>query len=202
MEPVRTLVVATHNRGKLREYVELLAGLPVALTSLAHLGIQAEPEEGHVGFAENARLKALFFARLTGELTLADDSGLEVDALDGDPGIRSARYSGAGRTDQERYELLLSRLSEIPPEARTARFRCAIAIATPEGVRFTVDGTCEGVITTRPRGSHGFGYDPIFYVSECGQTMAELEPQVKNRISHRARAARAAIPLLRAALGQ
>lgn len=201
MEPGRTLVVATHNRGKLREYEELLAGLPITFVSLADLGIQAEPEEEHVGFAENARLKALFFARLTGQLTLADDSGLEVDALGGDPGIRSARYSGAGRTDQERYELLLSRLREIPPEARTARFRCAIAVATPEGVLFTVDGACEGLITTRPRGSHGFGYDPIFYVLEQGRTMAELEPEIKNQISHRARAAQAALPRLRALLG-
>ncbi|MDH7489095.1 MAG: RdgB/HAM1 family non-canonical purine NTP pyrophosphatase [Anaerolineae bacterium] len=201
MGATRTLVVATHNRGKLREYAELLAELPATFLSLADLGIQAEPEEEHVGFAENARLKALFFARLTGEMTLADDSGLEVDALGGDPGARSARYSGTGRTDRERYELLLSRLGEIPPEARTARFRCAIAVASPEGVLFTVEGTCEGMITTRPRGSHGFGYDPVFYVTERGQTMAELEPAVKNRISHRARAAQAAIPLLRAVLG-
>ncbi len=200
MRATRTLVVATRNRGKLREYEELLGGLPVAFTSLADLGVEAEPEEEHVGFAENARLKALFFARLTGELTLADDSGLEVDALGGDPGVRSARYSGLGRTDRERYELLLARLAEIPPEARTARFRCAIAVAAPDRVLFTVEGTCEGTITTRPRGSHGFGYDPVFYVAERGRTMAELPPDVKNRISHRARAAQAAIPLLRAAL--
>lgn len=198
---MRTLVVATHNRGKLREYEELLAGLPIALVSLADLGVRGEPEEEHVGFAENARLKALFFARLTRELTLADDSGLEVDALGGDPGIRSARYSGPGRSDRERYELLLWRLGEIPPEGRTARFRCAIAVAAPDGVLLTTEGTCEGLITTHPRGSHGFGYDPIFYVLERGQTMAELEPEVKNRISHRARAAHAALPLLQALLG-
>lgn len=197
----RTLVVATHNRGKLREYEELLAGLPAIFTSLADLGVQAEPEEEHVGFAENARLKALFFARLTGELTLADDSGLEVDALGGDPGVRSARYSGAGRTDRERYELLLWRLAEIPPEGRTARFRCAVAVAAPDGLLLTAEGSCKGLITTHPRGGHGFGYDPVFYVTERGQTMAELPPEVKNRISHRARAAQAALPLLRAVLG-
>jgi len=198
---LRVLVVATHNRGKLREYEELLAGLPVQFTSLADLGVRDEPQEGHAGFADNARLKARFFARLTGQLTLADDSGLEVDALGGDPGVRSARYSGAGRSDRERYELLLSRLGEIPPEGRTARFRCAIAVAVPDGVLFTVEGTCEGLITMLPRGSYGFGYDPVFYVVERGRTMAELEPAVKNQISHRARAAQAALPLLRAILG-
>jgi len=198
---LRVLVVATHNRGKLREYEELLAGLPVQFTSLADLGVRDESQEGHAGFADNARLKARFFARLTGQLTLADDSGLEVDALGGDPGVRSARYSGAGRSDRERYELLLSRLGEIPPEGRTARFRCAIAVAVPDGVLFTVEGTCEGLITMLPRGSYGFGYDPVFYVVERGRTMAELKPAVKNQISHRARAAQAALPLLRAILG-
>jgi len=193
---LRLLIVATHNRGKLKEYQELLAGLPVECASLADMGLQEEPSEEHVGFAENAQLKALHFARRTGHLTLADDSGLEVDALGGDPGVRSARYSGAGRSDRERYELLLARLGELPPEARTARFRCAIAVAVPEKVLFTVEGSCEGIISMRPRGSHGFGYDPVFYMPEHRRTMAELEPAVKNRISHRARAAQAALPWL------
>jgi XTP/dITP diphosphohydrolase len=197
---MRLLVVATHNQGKLKEYQKLLAGLPVECKSLADIGIHEEPQEEHVGFADNARLKALFFARYTGRLALADDSGLEVDALGGDPGVRSARYSGAGRSDRERYELLLARLSEIPPEARTARFRCAIAVAGPDGVLFNVEGVCEGVIAMRPRGSHGFGYDPVFYMPARGCTMAELEPAVKNRVSHRARAAHAALPLLEAYL--
>ena len=194
---LRQLIVATHNRGKLKEYQVLLADLPIECAYLADLGVQEEPSEEHVGFAENARLKALYFARRTRHLTLADDSGLEVDALGGDPGVRSARYSGAGRSDRERYELLLARLSEIPPEARTARFRCAIAVAVPEKILFTVEGSCEGLIGMRPRGSHGFGYDPVFYMPEHRRTMAELEPAVKNRISHRARAAQAALPALR-----
>ena len=194
---MRDLLVATHNRGKLREYEELLAGLPVRCTYLSDLGIVEEPEEGHVGFAENAALKALFFAERTRFLTLADDSGLEVDALGGDPGVRSARYSGVGRSDQERYELLLSRLNEIPSEARTARFRCVIAVAEPGGLLFTAEGTCEGAIATHPRGTHGFGYDPVFYMADLGCTMAELSPDIKNRISHRARAAQAALSLLR-----
>ena len=195
--PLRQLIVATHNRGKLKEYQELLAGLPIECAYLADLGVQEEPSEEHVGLAENARLKALYFARHTGHLTLADDSGLEVDALGGDPGVRSARYSGAGKSDTERYELLLARLGEIPPEARTARFRCAIAVAAPDNVLFTVEGSCEGVISLHPRGNHGFGYDPVFYMPEHRRTMAELEPLLKNCISHRARAAQVALPRLR-----
>ncbi len=199
---MRLLVVATHNRGKLREYETLLTELPVQCVHLPDIGIADEPQEGPVGFAENAALKALFYAERSGHLTLADDSGLEVDALGGDPGVRSARYSGAGRTDKERYQLLLARLADISPEARTARFRCAIAVAEPGKLLFTVEGSCEGIIATHPRGEHGFGYDPVFYVPEQGCTMAQLPPELKNRISHRARAAQAALPLLRAYLLQ
>lgn len=199
---MRLLIVATHNRGKLKEYQQLLARLPVECRYLADLEIAEEPREEHVGFAENARLKALFFAGKTGCLSLADDSGLEVDALGGDPGVRSARYSGAGRSDKERYELLLARLSEVPPEVRTARFRCAIAVATPDEVLFTVEGTCEGIIAMHPRGGHGFGYDPVFQMPEHGRTMAELDTEVKNRVSHRARAVQAALPRLEAFLRQ
>ncbi len=159
---MRLLVVATHNRGKLREYETLLTELPVQCVHLPDIGIADEPQEGPVGFAENAALKALFYAERSGHLTLADDSGLEVDALGGDPGVRSARYSGAGRTDKERYQLLLARLADISPEARTARFRCAIAVAEPGKLLFTVEGSCEGIIATHPRGEHGFGYDPVF----------------------------------------
>lgn len=194
---MRLLIVATHNRGKLKEYRELLSGLSVDCRNLSDIGIQDEPREEHVSFAENAQLKALYFARRAGQIALADDSGLEVDALGGDPGVRSARYSGQGRSDKERYELLLARLCEIAPESRTARFRCAIAVALPDRLLFTAEGSCEGMISMRPRGNHGFGYDPVFYMPEHGCTMAELEASVKNRISHRARAAQAALPLLR-----
>jgi len=195
---VQLLVVATRNHGKLREYKTLLADLPVQCVHLPSLGIADEPEEGPIGFTENAALKAQFYATRCGHLTLADDSGLQVDALGGDPGVRSARYSGANRTDRERYQLLLARLADVAPEARTARFRCAIAVAEPEGLLFTVEGSCEGVIAVHPRGQHGFGYDPVFYVPEQGCTMAQLPPDIKNRISHRALAAQAALPLLRA----
>lgn len=190
------LLVATSNRGKLREYEHLLASLPAGFRYLPDLEITEEPREAQVGFAQNAALKARFFADRCGCLTLADDSGLSVDALDGDPGVRSARYSGVGRTDRERYRLLLARLQSIPPEARTARFHCAIAVALPEHLLFQVEGTCEGIITNRPRGAGGFGYDPVFFLPERGLTMAELPPEVKNQISHRARAAQAALPLL------
>ena len=135
-------------------------------------------------------------ARASDLLTLADDSGLEVDALDGAPGVYTARYAGPGASDEDRYRKLLATLGDIPPEQRTARFRCAVALAHP-GRRPTVaEGTCEGVIAYEPQGANGFGYDPVFYLPEFGCTMAQLHPEHKNRISHRARAMRAARPLL------
>ncbi|TEU21335.1 MAG: XTP/dITP diphosphatase [Anaerolineales bacterium] len=186
------LLVATNNPGKVREYEALLKGLPLTLTYLVHEGIDIEVKETGSTFAENARLKAAAYARASGLLTLADDSGLEVDALGGEPGTRSARYAGQGASDEDRYRLLLSNLEGVPWERRTARFRCVIAVARPQGEVRTAEGTCEGVIAFEPKGDHGFGYDPVFYVLEYGQTMAELEPEVKNRISHRARAAEGA----------
>lgn len=196
------LLVATNNRGKVREYAELLDGLAVRLTFPAREGLSLEVEETGETFAENAILKARVYAEASGLLTLADDSGLEVDALDGAPGVRSARYAGPGASDEDRYRLLLRRLAGVPAEGRTARFRCVVALATPEGEVQTAEGCCEGVIGFEPRGTHGFGYDPVFYMPDRGQTMAELLPEVKNRVSHRARAARAAMPILRRLLGQ
>jgi len=190
------LLVATNNPGKVREYEALLTGLPLTLTYLAKEGVDIEVEETGSTFAENARLKAAAYARASGLLTLADDSGLEVDALGGEPGTRSARYAGQGASDEDRYRLLLNKLEGLPWERRTARFRCVIAIATPQGEARTAEGTCEGGIAFDPRGEHGFGYDPVFYMPEHGQTMAELEPEVKNRISHRARAAEGARRIL------
>ncbi len=182
------LLIATNNRGKLREYRELLGELSCELTSLAEEGIELKVEETGRSYRENAILKATAYARVSGLLTVADDSGLEVDALGGEPGIFSARYGGLG-TDEERYRLLLKRLEGVPWPERTARFRCVIALAFPEGRVETFEGVCEGVIAFEPRGEHGFGYDPVFYLPELGRTMAELTPQEKNRISHRARAA-------------
>jgi XTP/dITP diphosphohydrolase len=190
------LLVATNNPGKVREYQALLKGLPLTLTYPAREDIDIEVEETGSTFAQNACLKATAYARTSGLLTLADDSGLEVDALAGEPGTRSARYAGQGASDEDRYRLLLSKLERVPWQQRTARFRCVIAVARPQGEVHTAQGTCEGVIAFEPRGEHGFGYDPVFYMPAHGQTMAELEPEVKNRISHRARAAEGARRIL------
>ena len=190
------LLVATNNPGKVREYNALLKGLPLTLTYPAQEGIDIEVEETGSTFAQNARLKATAYARTSGLLTLADDSGLEVDALAGEPGTRSARYAGQGASDEDRYRLLLRKLERVPWQQRTARFRCVIAVTRPQGEVHTAQGTCEGVIAFEPRGEHGFGYDPVFYMPAHGQTMAELEPEVKNRISHRARAAEGARRIL------
>jgi len=183
------LLIATHNPGKVKEYQALLAGLPLELTYPAQEGLDIEVTEAGESFAENARLKAAAYARASGLLTLADDSGLEVDALGGEPGIHSARYAGNGASDEERYRLLLEKLPGVPWEERTARFRCVIAVATPAGQVYTAEGTCEGIIAFAPQGEHGFGYDPVFYFPEYGMTMAELPPETKNQISHRAKAA-------------
>jgi XTP/dITP diphosphohydrolase len=195
------LLVATNNPGKVREYEALLKGLPLTLTYPAQEGIDIEVEETGSTFAENARLKAMAYAGASDLLTLADDSGLEVDALGGEPGTRSARYAGQEASDEDRYRLLLSMLEGVPWERRTARFRCVIAVARPQGEVRIAEGTCEGVIAFEPKGEHGFGYDPVFSMPEHGQTMAELEPEVKNRISHRARAAEGARRILQELLG-
>ena len=195
------LLIATNNAGKVREYRELFAGLPVELTWPAREGLSLEVAETGATFAENARLKAVAYAQASGLWALADDSGLEVDALDGAPGVYSARYGGPGLSDEGRYRLLLEQLAQVPTPRRSARFRCVIALASPEGEVWTREGTCEGVIAGEPRGEGGFGYDPVFHLPELGRTMAELSPQKKNRLSHRARAAAAMAPVLAAKLG-
>ena len=193
---MRKLLVATHNQGKVREYRELLGDLPVEVTYLDAEGISVEVEETGASLEENARLKAAAYAGLTGLWTWADDSGLEVDALGGAPGVRSARYAGAGATDADRYRKLLDALTGVPWDRRTARFRCTVALATPEGVCCVAHGACEGVIAFGPAGQNGFGYDPVFYMPEHGATMAQLAAEEKNRVSHRARASAAAAELL------
>jgi XTP/dITP diphosphohydrolase len=191
------LLIATHNPGKMREYRQLLQDAPFELVSLDDLGITEEGEETGDTFEENARLKALAYARLSGMLTLSDDSGLEVDALGGEPGIRSARYGGdANATDQDRVRMLLSNLEGVPWEKRTARFRCVIVISCPEGDDASVVGSVAGMIQYRPEGNEGFGYDPVFYLPSYGQTMAQLSLEEKNRISHRSDAARKAVTAL------
>ncbi len=186
---VRQLLIATHNPGKVREYRALLANLPLELVSLADLGIQESVEETGTTFQENAELKARAYAARTGLWTWADDSGLEVDALGGRPGVHSARYAGPDASDRERCHRLLAELQGHPRPWR-ARFRCAVALVRPEdGQEAVCHGTLEGQIIDTPRGTHGFGYDPIFYLPDRGRTLAELPPAEKNRISHRARAA-------------
>ena len=190
------LLLATGNQGKVQEFRSLLEGINFDLVTPAQLGLQLEVEENGATYRENARLKATAFARASGRLTLADDSGLEVDALNGEPGLRSSRYAGDKASDKDRVAYLLSKLKDVPPEKRTAHFCCIIAIAWPDGRVEYASGRCDGIITFEPRGSQGFGYDPIFYFPEFKKTMAELPPEIKNRISHRARAARIASRLL------
>jgi len=190
------LLLATNNEAKVREYKQLLQGLPFKLVSLAEQGIMTRVNEVGESLEENARIKATTLARESQLLTLADDSGLEVDALGGEPGPLSARYAGAGASDKDRINYLLARLRGVPGEKRSARFRCVIAIATPDGKVELCTGECQGFIILEPRGEEGFGYDPVFYLPELGKTMAELPLEVKNKISHRGQAARKARKLL------
>jgi len=195
------LLVGTNNPGKVREYEELLADLPETLevTFLTREGLTLEVEESGETFEENARIKALAYAQASGLISLADDSGLEVDALGGAPGVHSARYAGPAISDADRYRKLLDALADVPAGQRSARFRCVVALALPDGTVHTADGFCEGEIGFAPRGEHGFGYDPVFVAKgHGGRTMAELTPDVKNEISHRARALLAIQPVLRA----
>ena len=189
------LLVATTNAGKQREYRELLRGLPAEIVFPNDLGITLEVEEDGATFRENAAKKASALARASGLTALADDSGLEVEALGGEPGVRSARYAGLGADDLRRRVFLLEKLRGIPAP-RKARFVCVIAIAAPSREVLYAEGECRGEITFAERGTNGFGYDSIFQVEGRSVTMAELPPEEKNRISHRARAARAAIPIL------
>ncbi len=198
-----TLVMATRNPGKVRELKALLEGSGVVLLSLADFPHLPDiPEEGAT-FAENAAAKALAVARLTGVAALADDSGLVVDALGGAPGVFSARYAldrtaPASPTDADNWSKLLEELQDVPWDERGARFVCEIVLALPDGRLFRARGECPGSIALEPRGEKGFGYDPVFWVPEYGATMAQLGPEIKNRISHRARALAAFKDLLAA----
>jgi XTP/dITP diphosphohydrolase len=183
------LLLATNNEGKAREYKSLLEGVPFELVTPAEVGISTEVEEVGRSFEENATIKAATLALESGLLSLADDSGLEVDALDGEPGTLSARYAGENASDADRVSYLLAKMRGIPQEKRQARFKCVIAIANPQGEVELCSGECNGIIALEPRGDKGFGYDPIFYLPELGKTMAELPPEEKNKISHRGRAA-------------
>ncbi|MHB8577782.1 MAG: RdgB/HAM1 family non-canonical purine NTP pyrophosphatase [Dehalococcoidia bacterium] len=191
------LLLATNNSGKVRELRDLLAESGWDPVIPSALGIALEPDEPGMTYAENAAIKARAFAAASGLVALADDSGLELDALNGAPGVRSARYGGPGLSDSDRVDRLLAALHDVPEAGRTARFRSAIAITAPDGRVWQADGICEGHIIAAPRGVGGFGYDPIFLLSEYGRTMAELPEALKNQVSHRARAVQAALPVLR-----
>jgi XTP/dITP diphosphohydrolase len=197
MQPMKKLLIATHNQGKLREFRQLLADLELEVTDLDAIGITHDVEETGVTFVENALLKARAYAEMSGLLTWSDDSGLEVDALEGRPGVYSARYGGPGLTPRDRYMIILDELSAHPRERWTARFRCVVALALPGGEVHTIEDTIEGIITNQPAGDYGFGYDPIFYLPEYQATLAEIAPEIKNKISHRAKASRAAKEFLR-----
>lgn len=185
------LVIATTNPGKLAEFRALLAGLPLEVIDLRAFSAMPAVPETAASHAGNAVLKAVAAARHTGLPVLADDSGLEVDALGGAPGIHSARFGGEPSSDRRNLELLLARMRDVPPERRTARFRCAVVVARPDGRTLVAEGICEGFILQEPRGSGGFGYDPVFFHPPSGCTFAELRPEQKNALSHRARAVQA-----------
>ncbi len=187
---MKKLIFATGNQGKLKEIREIMADLDVEVLSMKEAGVQTEIEENGTTFEENAVIKARAVGKLTGELTLADDSGLEIDYLNKEPGVYSARYMGEDTSYHVKNASLIKRLEGVPMEQRTARFVCVIAAVFPDGRVETARGTIEGVIGYEERGENGFGYDPIFYVPELNCSTAELTPGQKNEISHRGKALR------------
>jgi XTP/dITP diphosphohydrolase len=205
--PTYRLALASSNPGKLEEFRQALAGLPFELVSAAELGVSRFPDETGAGYEENALVKAAHVALETGVAALADDSGLEVDALGGEPGVHTARYGGPGLNDGERMAHLLQRLKRVEGEARTARFVAVIVMATPGGAVRAFRGESDGLILEGPRGTAGFGYDPVFYSPALGKSFAEASLEEKRRVSHRGRALEAFVEWVRseagvAALGQ
>ena len=188
----KTVVFATGNQNKVREVRQILDGLDVEVRTMKEMGIASEPEETGETFEENAMIKAAAIADAVQDaIVLADDSGLEIDYLNGEPGIYSARYLGEDTSYEVKNAKLIERLEGVPKEERTARFVCVIACILPDGSRFTTRGTIEGYIGWEPAGENGFGYDPIFYVDEYGCSTAQMTPEQKNAISHRGNALRA-----------
>ncbi len=184
------VIFATRNKGKIREIRHALKGLNLRIYALSDFPDVPEIEEGGDSFTENALKKARFYARYFGKLTIADDSGLEVDSLKGLPGVRSARYAGERASSQENNQKLLREIRSIPISKRGARFRCVIAMKFPEGGEAITEGTCRGRIGFKEKGRKGFGYDPLFILPKNGKTMAELSLEEKNRVSHRGKALR------------
>ena len=198
---MKRMILATGNPGKAREFASLLAPLAIPVSPMTEAGYTGPIEETGATFEENARLKAQAVFQATGWPSLADDSGLEVDALAGAPGIYTARYGGEGFTDAERTQLLLEALSDVPAGRRTARFVCVLCCVLEGGRLLSVRGECAGEIALTPKGTGGFGYDPVFLLPD-GRTMAELSAAEKGRYSHRARAVEALLPLLRPLIGR
>ncbi len=193
---MRKVLLATGNQGKIRELKALLQSVQAEILTPAELGLELHVEEGGKTFAENATMKAKAFAEASDLLTLADDSGLEVEVLDGAPGIYSARYSPKrGATDKDRRGYLIDQLQTFP-KPWSARFHCTVALASPGGEIHFADGHCQGEIIADERGEAGFGYDPIFLIGDLGRTMAELNLLEKNQISHRSQAIKAILPIL------
>ena len=198
---MESLLIATENKGKVLEIRALLAGLPLTLLTPSDLDLHLNVTENGQTYAENAVLKGIAYAKASGIMTLADDSGLEVDALGGEPGLYSARYAPwPNATDADRRRYLLQNLNGHPRPWQ-AHFHCSVVIVTPVGSRYFAEGLCPGEIIPEERGTHGFGYDPIFLIPSLGKTAAELDMAQKNEYSHRARAVRAAIPILQELLG-
>lgn len=185
---MKELMIATKNKGKILEFKEMLEPKGFQVLSLLDFPDLPDVEETGTTFEENAVLKAETISKMLNKPVIADDSGLTIDALNGEPGVFSARYAGHEKNDQKNIEKVLEKLKGVPERERTARFQCVLALAVSGQKTLTVEGICEGIITEKPVGDNGFGYDPIFYVPEKGKTMAQLEKQEKNRISHRANA--------------
>lgn len=190
------LIIATGNEDKVREIDEILEGTGFEAISMKQAGFNPDIVEDGTTFEENALKKAMAVHELSGEYVMADDSGLCIDALDGAPGIYSARFCGEDSTYEEKFRKIFEMLADVPEDKRTAQFVCAIAVVKPDGTSFTVRGECMGVLHEKPVGENGFGYDPIFYVPEFGMTTAQMDPEVKNSISHRGRALRAMVEKL------
>jgi len=188
LQKMKKFVVATKNKGKLKEIAEILKGMDLQVVSMEQVGVNEDIEEYGSTFEENALIKAKEVYNRTKELVMADDSGLEVDYLDGAPGIYSSRFAGEGASDEDRNNKLLEMLKNVPFENRKARFVCAIAVILPDESHFTVRGTFEGYIATEPAGTNGFGYDPLFFLPEYNKTAAQLEACKKHEISHRGKA--------------
>lgn len=187
---MKTMIIATHNQGKAKDFEKLLAPFGYKIKTLSDYPSIEEVEETGSTFAENATLKAEAISKHFNEIVIADDSGLIVDALNGEPGVYSARYAGTEKDDQKNIEKVLDKLKGVPKEKRTARFHCTLALAEPEKDTVLFTGESEGYITSKPSGENGFGYDPVFYTEVFGKTFAELTSEEKNRISHRANALR------------